>query len=887
MKLHERVAGLLGISILLTSIQPLMGRNIDSIKQQSKDIQTVQADANLMNNTTSSAIEVETVGSMKLPAIDPITNPAQDNWLSREVARQIFEDETKFAQLTQAHFNIVKHIQLSQQGITYIPKEIGNLTNLDTLHLEGNAIQELPKEFVNLEKLTYLYLQDNNLQRFPEELLELNNLKYLNISSNHNISNLPEEIGKLEQLETLEIKAIGLTELPDSIGNLSNLKTLGIAYNKLKNLSKEISNLTELKILDLTATGLEEFPQIITSLSNLEELILNSNSITNLPNDIDKLVNLKTLMIDCNKLKALPDNIVNLKSLEQLEINNNSLECLPEDIGNLGKLKILSLFTNNLTDLPSSISELTGLQQLSIAQNKIRNIPEKLKQLQVEIYANNQSIILEPITIDENEELIIENPIYCMGENVIPNESADIEYDEEKHTIKFNIDKLNTSPKEFSFYRQLGEYGSFSGTVTQPFTIRPTVEQPDVKQPIILAQNTEIWQGEVFDPLKGVTALDGEGNLIPLTEIHVIKNEVKEDVPGTYVVEYEVTDTNGITVRKVIQVTVRQLEMNRTSFIVGEEIKPLDWITITDEGDINKVDVRVVNSNIPFEEVDGKVYFAESGKFEITYKATDEQGKSITVTFEITVEDKPDTGDKPDIENKPDTEDKPDTGNKPDTEDKPDTENKPDTEDNPNLENKIYLHKPYIQGYPNQTFGASRSVTRAEFAMMLTNILKENEELPEEMQPFSDVSETHFAYKAIHYLASQGIIRGYENGLFKPEEAITRAEVSAILSRVKHLQGTKEVKDYIDVGSTHWAYEAIQCVTNANYLVGYEDGSFKPDYAITRAEIVAMLNRIYRGQHEIADFNVDTIPFSDVQSSHWAYKDILEASIEHQYKVED
>lgn len=119
---------------------------------------------------------------MKLPNIDYIANPATDNWLTQDICRQLYISIEYIAFLDQDDFNKIKSITLNAKEIKEIPKEIGNLFNLESLTLVKNEISKLPKEFGNLANLLYLDLSSNQLTKLSEEIGSLTNLNYLNLN---------------------------------------------------------------------------------------------------------------------------------------------------------------------------------------------------------------------------------------------------------------------------------------------------------------------------------------------------------------------------------------------------------------------------------------------------------------------------------------------------------------------------------------------------------------------------------------------------------------------------------------------------------------------------------------------------------------------------------
>ncbi|GLX67469.1 S-layer homology domain-containing protein [Paenibacillus glycanilyticus] len=189
-------------------------------------------------------------------------------------------------------------------------------------------------------------------------------------------------------------------------------------------------------------------------------------------------------------------------------------------------------------------------------------------------------------------------------------------------------------------------------------------------------------------------------------------------------------------------------------------------------------------------------------------------------------------------------------------------------------------HKKYIAGYPDGTFKPSRSVSRQEVAMMLFRVydLHKSES---EQSSYSDVSKSDWSHDAIYAVTKAGFMNGYPDGTFRPEQPITREEVAGIAARLKHLQG-QQGKDVFSDISGSWAEDAINAANAAGVLSGYTDGTFRPKANTTRAEMVAVINRVTnRGPLN----GVAAPTWSDVSSSYWAFKDIEEASTDHQYTV--
>ncbi|RXJ02192.1 hypothetical protein DS745_07295 [Anaerobacillus alkaliphilus] len=184
----------------------------------------------------------------------------------------------------------------------------------------------------------------------------------------------------------------------------------------------------------------------------------------------------------------------------------------------------------------------------------------------------------------------------------------------------------------------------------------------------------------------------------------------------------------------------------------------------------------------------------------------------------------------------------------------------------------------YIKGYEDGTFKPDQKVTRAEVAVMIARNLGYDHLQKVEAQPFSDVQVTHWAASAIDFVKKYGLMKGDSKGEFKPNKVITRAEMATIVARYKKLALLDEVKAQLafpDIKG-HWAVKEIAANKQAGIIHGYQDGTFRPNGSLSRAEAVKVLNRMF-DRNPLAD--VDKPTFIDVPRTHWAYGDI-EAAVE-------
>ena len=269
---------------------------------------------------------------------------------------------------------------LSARSLTALPPQIGELTHLHELRLDGNQLTALPPEIGQLTKLWELRLDGNQLTALPPEIGQLTNLKTLALEGNK-LTALPPEIGQLTNLRELQLNGNQLTALPPEIGQLTNLKTLALEGNKLTALPPEIGQLTNLRELQLNGNQLTALPPEIGQLTNLWQLRLDGNQLTALPPEIGRLTNLWQLRLDGNQLTALPPEIGQLTHLWQLQLNGNQLTALPPEIGQLTHFQTLRLDGNQLTALPPEIGQLTNLRELRLNGNQLTALPPEIGQL--------------------------------------------------------------------------------------------------------------------------------------------------------------------------------------------------------------------------------------------------------------------------------------------------------------------------------------------------------------------------------------------------------------------------------------------------------------------------------------------------------------------------
>ena len=192
-------------------------------------------------------------------------------------------------------------------------------------------------------------------------------------------------------------------------------------------------------------------------------------------------------------------------------------------------------------------------------------------------------------------------------------------------------------------------------------------------------------------------------------------------------------------------------------------------------------------------------------------------------------------------------------------------------------------HNQYLFGYPEGTFGPDQNMTRAEVAQMFYNLLVDKNVAI--TASFEDVPADAWYAKSVNTLASMGIISGVGENRFEPERSITRAEFTSMAMKFTKgaLDGTNV---FSDVHSGDWFYEAVVGSIQYGWIEGYEDGTFRPENRITRVEVTSIVNKMlgrFADREFVAGHADELNSFSDVTSTHWGYYHIVEATNSHTY----
>lgn len=187
---------------------------------------------------------------------------------------------------------------------------------------------------------------------------------------------------------------------------------------------------------------------------------------------------------------------------------------------------------------------------------------------------------------------------------------------------------------------------------------------------------------------------------------------------------------------------------------------------------------------------------------------------------------------------------------------------------------KMRENTAYLNGYPDGTIRPDKLLSREEAAAMWVRLMTDEsrDAFATKENIYKDISKENWSYEDILLLSNAGMIEGYTSGKFKPYDPVTRAEFTVIGVRfaLSHEKMPEEVPDQFFDVSGHWAADYINYAAKEGWLTGYDDGTFRPDAYITRAESTAYINRILEAASEItykewSDNDADAWYYNDIQ----------------------
>ena len=178
------------------------------------------------------------------------------------------------------------------------------------------------------------------------------------------------------------------------------------------------------------------------------------------------------------------------------------------------------------------------------------------------------------------------------------------------------------------------------------------------------------------------------------------------------------------------------------------------------------------------------------------------------------------------------------------------------------------IRLPYMSGISKDKFAPDEKITRAEAASVLKRVI-DDKASANDISSFRDLKESDWFYDNIVFIEKAGLISGYDDGTFRPREAMTRAQFASMMANYLKLNVGKHPIDFKDVKENYWASQGI--------MVGKSKNEFKPNDKITRVEAATIFNKVL--DRKINKSFLDKYsknPFKDIKRDHWAYYQVIE-----------
>jgi len=198
-------------------------------------------------------------------------------------------------------------------------------------------------------------------------------------------------------------------------------------------------------------------------------------------------------------------------------------------------------------------------------------------------------------------------------------------------------------------------------------------------------------------------------------------------------------------------------------------------------------------------------------------------------------------------------------------------------------------HYSYVIGYPDGTVRPTGTITRAEVATIFFRLLTDESRAHYWAQEnnFFDVEATDWFNNAVSTMAAAGIVNGYPDGSFRPQDPVSRAEFAAIATRFteegRDGVSQKYFKHYFkDVNQGDWYAAAVELAYELGWAQGYE-GNYRPEDDMTRAEVMTMVNRIMEREVEVHNMLENMVIWPDNRPEDWYYEAVQEATNSHTY----
>lgn len=295
-----------------------------------RGLQICDFSANNINYLPSGMMQLKNLTCLTLNYCLIKSLPEDFGLLKNLESLEMRENELEFLPASMTGLESLKKLDIGRNLVTSLPEDIGRLNNLEYLLVDGNRLETVPSNIGRLSNLQCLDLsqQEDGLKYLPEEIGGLTSLTDLHLSEN-GLKSLPDGIGNLKNLTIFKADLNDLSELNESIGGCTSLQELVLTSNSLTSLPASIGRLTDLRSLNVDSNFLDELTPQIGNLRHLGILSLRDNMLTRLPVEIGQLELVKVMDVSGNRLEYLPVSITAL-NLKALWLSKNQAQPLPK-----------------------------------------------------------------------------------------------------------------------------------------------------------------------------------------------------------------------------------------------------------------------------------------------------------------------------------------------------------------------------------------------------------------------------------------------------------------------------------------------------------------------------------------------------------------------------
>ena len=482
-----------------------------------------------------------------------------------------------------------------------------------------------------------------------------------------------------------------------------------------------------------------------------------------------------------------------------------------------------------------------------------------------------------------DDTMVMGNAVYTYTFPIAAAPAVDIEKSVDKtsavvgETVTYTITVTNTGNCALG---ELVVTESFSGNiagakVTLPEGVSETapgvylIAALSIDETVTITIEYVVAESDVENGLSNAVAVESRDKYDPTPDVPGDEPEPVRDEDETP--DVPVTERRpGLNVTKTA---------DKTTAAVGETIT---WtVTVTNTGNVKLLDISLSDTLYADGEVLTALELKDAEGNAVSLIAELDAGETVTLYAEYTVTESDQGKTIKNVAAASTPEGPGDEGESGGTE-VPVPVSPPDEPSIPELNKED--HVAYIIGYPDGTVRPGDNITRAEVATIFFRLLTDGSRAQywSQSNPYSDVSIDNWFNNAISTLYNAGILTGYPDGSFKPNEYITRAEFAAIAARFSEVVYNGG-NSFTDIPENHWAARYIALAEHLGWVNGYPDSSFKPDQAITRAEAMTLVNRVLERAVEAEHMLPDMVTWVDNVPGSWYYEAVQEATNSHAY----